>query len=114
MKDTTKNAIILLSGGLDSATTGIIARSTGYNCHAMTFRYGQRHVVEHVRAAVGLVDLVIDVVLDQPVDLDHALALALRPRHRRARSKHADVPDTEALLDLIAVAALGVDAGDSL
>jgi 7-cyano-7-deazaguanine synthase len=46
MTDTTKNAIILLSGGLDSATTGIIARSSGFNCYAMTFRYGQRHIVE--------------------------------------------------------------------
>ncbi len=41
-----KNAVILLSGGLDSATTLAIARREGYRCHAMTFRYGQRHAIE--------------------------------------------------------------------
>ena len=38
-----KAAIVLLSGGLDSATTLAIARSEGYACHALSFRYGQRH-----------------------------------------------------------------------
>jgi len=41
-----RNAIVLLSGGLDSATTLAIARSEGFACHALSFRYGQRHVVE--------------------------------------------------------------------
>jgi 7-cyano-7-deazaguanine synthase len=39
-------AIILLSGGLDSATTLAIARAEGHDCHALSFRYGQRHAVE--------------------------------------------------------------------
>ena len=39
-------AVILLSGGLDSATTLAIARSEGFACHALSFRYGQRHAVE--------------------------------------------------------------------
>jgi 7-cyano-7-deazaguanine synthase len=38
-----KNAVILLSGGLDSATTAAIARKAGYQLHALSFRYGQRH-----------------------------------------------------------------------
>jgi 7-cyano-7-deazaguanine synthase len=42
----TKKTVILLSGGLDSATTAMIARSQGYDCYAMTFRYGQRHAHE--------------------------------------------------------------------
>jgi len=42
----TKHAVILLSGGLDSATTAAIARSRGYRLHALTFDYGQRHRVE--------------------------------------------------------------------
>lgn len=46
-----KKAIILLSGGLDSATTLAIAKSEGYDCHALSFRYGQRHAVELERAA---------------------------------------------------------------
>jgi len=39
----TKKAIILLSGGLDSATTAAIALAAGYQLIALSFRYGQRH-----------------------------------------------------------------------
>jgi 7-cyano-7-deazaguanine synthase len=39
-------AVVLLSGGLDSATTLAIARGEGFACHALSFRYGQRHEVE--------------------------------------------------------------------
>ncbi len=40
------NAVILLSGGLDSATVLAIAAEQGYQCHALSFHYGQRHRVE--------------------------------------------------------------------
>ncbi len=39
-------AVVLLSGGLDSATVLAIAQSQGFEAHALTFRYGQRHAVE--------------------------------------------------------------------
>ncbi len=39
-------AVILLSGGLDSTTVLAIAKSQGFECHALSFRYGQRHSVE--------------------------------------------------------------------
>ena len=39
-------AVVLLSGGLDSATTLFIARSQGYELFALSFRYGQRHIHE--------------------------------------------------------------------
>jgi 7-cyano-7-deazaguanine synthase len=39
-------AIVLLSGGLDSATTLAIARADGHRCHALSFDYGQRHAGE--------------------------------------------------------------------
>ncbi len=39
-------AIVLLSGGLDSATTLAIARAAGYATVALSFRYGQRHAIE--------------------------------------------------------------------
>lgn len=38
-----KKAVILLSGGLDSAVTMYVARKRGYECHALIFDYGQRH-----------------------------------------------------------------------
>jgi 7-cyano-7-deazaguanine synthase len=44
-------AVVLLSGGLDSATTLAIAREQGYACHAISFDYGQRHDAELVAAA---------------------------------------------------------------
>jgi 7-cyano-7-deazaguanine synthase len=41
-----KPAVLLLSGGLDSATCGAIARAEGFALHAISFDYGQRHRVE--------------------------------------------------------------------
>jgi 7-cyano-7-deazaguanine synthase len=46
-----KPAVILLSGGLDSATVLAIARQAGYACHALSLDYGQRHTAELVAAA---------------------------------------------------------------
>lgn len=40
------DAIVLLSGGLDSATALAMAKAAGRRCHALSFRYGQRHAVE--------------------------------------------------------------------
>jgi 7-cyano-7-deazaguanine synthase len=43
---TRAKAVVLLSGGMDSATTAALAISRGFDVHALTFRYGQRHQAE--------------------------------------------------------------------
>jgi 7-cyano-7-deazaguanine synthase len=53
-----KSAIVLLSGGLDSATVLAIARARSYQCHALSVDYGQRHraelhAAERIAAALG-------------------------------------------------------------
>ena len=82
-----KNAVVLLSGGLDSATTLAIARSEGYACHCLSIDYSQRHraeldaarrvasslgAVEHRVLAVDLTafggSALTDAAIDVPVD----------------------------------------------
>ena len=47
---TSKRAVILLSGGLDSTTTLAIARSQGYACNCLSFDYGQKQTIELEKA----------------------------------------------------------------
>lgn len=58
---TEKRAVILLSGGLDSATVVAMARAEGYRCYTMSFDYGQRHraelhAAERVARDLGVVE----------------------------------------------------------
>ncbi|MCA9045143.1 MAG: 7-cyano-7-deazaguanine synthase, partial [Planctomycetaceae bacterium] len=41
-----QRAVVLLSGGLDSATALAVAQNRGFDCYALSFDYGQRHVFE--------------------------------------------------------------------
>ena len=57
----TKPAVVLLSGGLDSATVLAIAKAEGYKPYALSFSYGQRHAWEleaakRVAASIGVAD----------------------------------------------------------
>jgi len=61
MENKLKRAVVLLSGGLDSATVLAVAKSEGYEPYALSFSYGQRHVWElnaakRVAASIGVAE----------------------------------------------------------
>src|SRR5215212_2824576 len=94
-----KMAVVLLSGGLDSATTLAIAREDGYVCHALSFRYGQRHAVE--LEAAGQVARRLGAAEHLQIDIDlrafggSALTSAMPvPKGRAAEEMTADIPAT--------------------
>jgi 7-cyano-7-deazaguanine synthase len=64
-------AVVLLSGGLDSTTVLAIAKSEGFGVHALTFRYGQRHLAE--AEAAKAIARREGVVTHHVVDIDLAL-----------------------------------------
>ena len=70
MMSAPSKAVILLSGGLDSATVLAIAREQGFACHALSLDYGQRHGAElaaarRVAAALGAVEhKIVPIALD--------------------------------------------------
>lgn len=93
-------AVLLLSGGLDSATVGAIARDEGYRLHALSFRYGQRHMVE--LEAAGRIARLLGVADHRIVDIDlgtfggSALtddSIAV-PKGRNADQMAGDIPVT--------------------
>jgi 7-cyano-7-deazaguanine synthase len=94
-----KKGVVLLSGGLDSTTTLAIARSEGYECFGLSFRYGQRHKHEleaarRVANSLGVQDhRTVDVDLGQiggSALTDAAIAV---PKNRDEEDMH-DIPVT--------------------
>ena len=80
MEHEKKKAVVLLSGGLDSTTTLAIAKSEGFDVHAMTFRYGQRHEAEieasrRVASRLGVVEhVVVEIDLHpRTLGIDHII-----------------------------------------
>jgi 7-cyano-7-deazaguanine synthase len=94
-----KPAVVLLSGGLDSATALAIARRDGFRCHALTIAYGQRHVVEleaarRVAASLGAVEQRV-LELDLRAFGGSALTADVPvPRDRSPEAMSADIPIT--------------------
>lgn len=92
-------AVVLLSGGLDSATVLAIARAEGFSPHALSFRYGQRH--DRELAAARAVAAAGAAVAHREVAIDLAQfgGSALTgdgdvPRHRPAEAIGSGIPST--------------------
>jgi 7-cyano-7-deazaguanine synthase len=98
-KSASDPAVVLLSGGLDSATTLAIARQQGFIPFALSFRYGQRHAVEinaaeRVAQSLGVARHVI-VDIDLRVFGGSALTSDMDvPKGRSAAEMSADIPVT--------------------
>jgi 7-cyano-7-deazaguanine synthase len=92
-------AVVLLSGGIDSATTLAIAQNSGFDIYALSFRYGQRHAVE-MEAAVRIAqksNVVKHLILE--IDLRKIGGSALTadidvPKNRKAKEMTKDIPAT--------------------
>jgi len=95
-----KKAVILLSGGLDSATTLAIARDEGFESYALTFRYGQRHnrEIEAAKKIAGSTITAEHRILD--IDIAQFGGSALTdskievPKNRADLDKHDQIPLT--------------------
>ena len=92
-------AVILLSGGLDSATVLAIAQRQGFDCYAISFRYGQRHQVELdcARRIAERMTVRRHIVID--IDLRQFGGSALTdeievPKHERAEEIGGEIPVT--------------------
>lgn len=94
-----KAAVILLSGGVDSATTLAIARHEGFACHAISFDYGQRHRFELEAAARVARSLGVGRHVTIPFDLRAIGGSSLTadipvPRDQDPESMAAQIPST--------------------
>ena len=86
-----KKAVVLLSGGLDSATVLAIARAEGFAVHAMSFHYGQRHVHELRCARRVAADLGVSQHVVVNIDLRTIQPTAIRSRIVAAAKLHAAI-----------------------
>lgn len=97
--DDSKKAVILVSGGLDSATALAIAQNEGYETNAITFRYGQRHDVELIAAqkvvAAANVAQHIEIEIDLRIIGGSALTDDIEvPKGREVDEMSAEIPVT--------------------
>lgn len=92
-----RSAVLLLSGGLDSYTAGAIAKDEGFRLHALTVKYGQRHVREIESARAVAAALGVDRHIELDVDLSAFGGSSLTsdapvPKDRRIDA--TDIPST--------------------
>ena len=92
-------AVVLLSGGLDSTTTLAIAQSGGFECYALSFAYGQRHIqeLEAARRIAQRMGAARHAVVDFDLRRFGGSALTADiavPKHRDARDMASGIPVT--------------------
>lgn len=128
MSVSVKKAVVLLSGGLDSATALVLARQAGYQCYALSFNYGQRAlaelqaaeaiaqqlgVIEHKTIRFDLGDIGGSALTDHSIDVPDQLCQGVPVTYVPARNTlflsmalgWAEVLDAEAIF-------IGVNAVD--
>jgi 7-cyano-7-deazaguanine synthase len=94
-----KRAVVLLSGGVDSSTAAAMARHEGFEIHALTFRYGQRHQceIEAARKVAAFVGALSHRLLEFDLRIigGSALTDSLEvPKGRSASEMTRDIPIT--------------------
>jgi len=94
-----KKAVVLLSGGIDSATTLAIAKDSGYEVYAISFRYGQRHhfEIEAAKKIVSEIDVAKHLIMN--IDLSSFGGSALTddipvPKGKKVENIGKDIPVT--------------------
>lgn len=99
MKKNNLKAVVLLSGGIDSATALAIAKDMGFDVYALSFRYGQRHAVELEAASLIAKKNNVAGHLIVEIDLRKIGGSALTaditvPKNRNAAQLKKDIPVT--------------------
>ncbi|MBS0170390.1 MAG: 7-cyano-7-deazaguanine synthase QueC [Nitrospira sp.] len=99
MKHPQSNAVVLLSGGLDSTVTAAIAQQDGYRIYCMTVAYGQRHGIEvqraqAVAAALGAAGHVIVTVDLRALGGSALTADVAVPKDRTEQERSGSIPVT--------------------
>lgn len=89
----TKKAVLLLSGGLDSATTCAIANNEGYEVYAISFDYGQRHNIEIEKAKELAVHLLVKEHKIVTIDLRLFGGSALTSDIKVPKNRNTDLPE---------------------
>ncbi|MFP3981163.1 MAG: 7-cyano-7-deazaguanine synthase QueC [Desulfobacterales bacterium] len=92
-------AVVLVSGGLDSAVTLAVAREEGFSCHTLSFEYGQRHsqelrAAENISRTLGAAEHHVT-ALDMRAIGGSALTSQIAvPQNHAERQSEADIPAT--------------------
>jgi 7-cyano-7-deazaguanine synthase len=94
-----KKAVVLLSGGIDSATTLAVAKSMDFEIYALSFRYGQRHIIEleSAKRVARRFDATRHLIADIDLGLIGGSALTDKidvPKNRDLRDLSKNIPIT--------------------